>query len=88
MYLQHVVLFTTSLHAHQDPLFHEFNNKLLITDDDNVQNGRRNTQMSININQNKIMLMVRVRDQIACKSTLDNLSILDYILFCLCNALE
>ena len=53
------------LHAHQDLLFHEFNDELLIIDDDNVQNTGSNTQMSINVRQNEAMLMDQVRDQIA-----------------------
>ena len=51
------------LHAHQDLLFHEFNDKLLIIDDDNAQNARSNTQ--INVRQNEAILMDQVRDQIA-----------------------
>ena len=53
------------LHAHQDLLFHEFNDELLIIDDDNVQNVGSNTQMSINVRQNEAMLLDQVRDQIA-----------------------
>ena len=53
------------LHAHQDLLFHEFNDELLIIDDYNVQNVGSSTQMSINVSQNEAMLVAKVRDQIA-----------------------